>query len=311
MLADCGRPRDARPVSSRRAGLRAQPFRALRPPGAVRARRAGARRCAYRALQRTVHPDRHAASDDATRRLALQAAARVNEAYRTLGDPVERARYLLGLRGVDAFDETDTSLDVDFLERHARAPRACRRGDRRARRQRALDTLLREVRATRRRSSRRSAISRRAGADRRRARARARAQVPRQAGRRSRRDAGAGEPDGVAADFRARPRRRPSAIAATRDRHRPRHDQLAGRHGARRRHRGRCCRTTRDSRSCRRSSTTAKPASRSATTPRRRRSSDPHNTLVSVKRFMGRGLDRPVRRSPFPDRFVDGPAWCG
>jgi len=100
---------------------------------------------AYRALQRRVHPDRHAASDDASRRLALQAAARVNEAYRTLVDPVERARYLLALRGVDAFDETDTSLDVDFLERQLeRRERAAEALD--ARDEGALDALLREVR---------------------------------------------------------------------------------------------------------------------------------------------------------------------
>ena len=100
---------------------------------------------AYRALQRTVHPDRHAASDDASRRLALQAAARVNEAYRTLTDPVERARYLLGLRGVDAFDETDTTLDLDFLERQLdRRERASEALD--ARDEGALDALLKEVR---------------------------------------------------------------------------------------------------------------------------------------------------------------------
>ena len=72
---------------------------------------------AFRELQRSVHPDRHAASDDASRRLSLQAAARVNEAYRTLADPVERARYLLSLAGVEAFGETDTALAFDFLER--------------------------------------------------------------------------------------------------------------------------------------------------------------------------------------------------
>ena len=100
---------------------------------------------AYRALQRQVHPDRHAASDDASRRLSLQAAARVNEAYRTLGDPVERARYLLSLRGVDAFDETDTTLDTGFLERQLerreRAAEATGAHD-----EAALDALLDEVR---------------------------------------------------------------------------------------------------------------------------------------------------------------------
>jgi molecular chaperone HscB len=100
---------------------------------------------AYRALQRVVHPDRHASSDDAARRLALQAAARVNEAYRTLGDPVDRARYLLSLKGIDALDETDTSLPMDFLERQLerreRASEASEAGD-----EAALEMLLREVR---------------------------------------------------------------------------------------------------------------------------------------------------------------------
>ena len=106
---------------------------------------AGALDEAYRALQRQVHPDRHAASDDASRRLALQAAARVNEAYRTLGDPVERARYLLSLRGVDAFDETDTVLDTDFLERQLeRRERASFAAD--AHDEAALDALVDEVR---------------------------------------------------------------------------------------------------------------------------------------------------------------------
>ena len=71
---------------------------------------------AFRALQAEVHPDRFAAAPDADRRMALQGSARVNEAYRTLKDPVERARYLLSLRGIDAFDERDTALPLDFLE---------------------------------------------------------------------------------------------------------------------------------------------------------------------------------------------------
>ncbi len=70
----------------------------------------------YRDLQRDVHPDRFAGADDAKQRLAMQASARVNEAYRTLKDPVERGRYLLELRGIDAFAETDTALALPFLE---------------------------------------------------------------------------------------------------------------------------------------------------------------------------------------------------
>jgi molecular chaperone HscB len=76
---------------------------------------AGTLERAYRALQSDVHPDRHAAGSDAEKRLALQASARVNEAYRALQDPVARAEYLLHLRGVDVRTETDNALPVAFL----------------------------------------------------------------------------------------------------------------------------------------------------------------------------------------------------
>ncbi len=72
---------------------------------------------AYRKLQTQVHPDRFAGAGDADKRLAMQASARVNEAYRALKDPVERAQYLLTLHGVEAVAETDTALPFDFLER--------------------------------------------------------------------------------------------------------------------------------------------------------------------------------------------------
>jgi len=71
---------------------------------------------AYRALQSEVHPDRFATAQDAERRVALQSSARVNEAYQALKDPVTRAQYLLSLRGIDAFAETDTQLPLAFLE---------------------------------------------------------------------------------------------------------------------------------------------------------------------------------------------------
>jgi len=70
----------------------------------------------YRELQAEVHPDRFGAGSETERRLAHQASARVNEAYRALRDPVERARYLLAMRGVDAMDQKDTKLPLDFLE---------------------------------------------------------------------------------------------------------------------------------------------------------------------------------------------------
>ena len=69
----------------------------------------------YRELQSRVHPDRFAAGSEAERRVAMQWAARANEAYRTLRDPVGRARYLLALKGFDTGEETNTAMPADFL----------------------------------------------------------------------------------------------------------------------------------------------------------------------------------------------------
>jgi Fe-S protein assembly co-chaperone HscB len=62
-----------------------------------------------------VHPDRFATAGPAQRRVAMQWAARANEAYRTLRDPLARARYLCELRGVDLQAESNTSMSPDFL----------------------------------------------------------------------------------------------------------------------------------------------------------------------------------------------------
>ena len=100
---------------------------------------------AYRALQGDVHPDRHANGGDAERRLALQSSARVNEAYAALKDPVERARYLLSLEGIDALAETDTQLPVEFLERQLERREAANDAAE-ARNVAALDAVLEDIR---------------------------------------------------------------------------------------------------------------------------------------------------------------------
>jgi molecular chaperone HscB len=69
----------------------------------------------YRELQSQVHPDRFASGSEAERRVAMQWATQANEAYRTLRDPVDRARYLLGLKGYDTGEETNTAMPPDFL----------------------------------------------------------------------------------------------------------------------------------------------------------------------------------------------------
>ena len=69
----------------------------------------------YHALQVQVHPDRFSHLSEAERRVSMQWATRVNEAYQTLNNPIKRARYLLSLRGVDTREETNTAMPADFL----------------------------------------------------------------------------------------------------------------------------------------------------------------------------------------------------
>jgi molecular chaperone HscB len=64
-----------------------------------------------------VHPDRFASAGEAERRASMQWTTRVNEAYRTLRSPVQRAKYLLELEGVDVAFETNTAMPPDFLMR--------------------------------------------------------------------------------------------------------------------------------------------------------------------------------------------------
>ena len=68
----------------------------------------------FREAQRAVHPDKFASAPEAERRLSMQLAARVNEAYRVLKNPLLRGRYLLELQGVD-LDDADTAFDGAFL----------------------------------------------------------------------------------------------------------------------------------------------------------------------------------------------------
>lgn len=72
---------------------------------------------AYREIQARIHPDRFANAGDAERRASMEWTTRVNEAYRTLKSPVERARYFLELNGVDVAFETNTAMPPEFLGR--------------------------------------------------------------------------------------------------------------------------------------------------------------------------------------------------
>lgn len=69
----------------------------------------------YRELQRVVHPDRHASGTDQQRRLSMQGATYLNEAFETLKDPLRRARYLLVLRGLDPDMGRNRPMSPHFL----------------------------------------------------------------------------------------------------------------------------------------------------------------------------------------------------
>ena len=69
----------------------------------------------YRDLQRSVHPDRFASGSDHERRVSMQQAARINEAYQVLRDPLKRGRYLLELRGIHLDDRQGAHQDAGFL----------------------------------------------------------------------------------------------------------------------------------------------------------------------------------------------------
>ena len=70
---------------------------------------------AYLAIQKEVHPDRHARGSDTEQRLAMQMATFVNTALQTLKNPIQRGLYLCKLHGVDAKLETNTAMPAAFL----------------------------------------------------------------------------------------------------------------------------------------------------------------------------------------------------
>jgi molecular chaperone HscB len=69
----------------------------------------------WKALQREVHPDRHAAADAQTQRQAMQWSVRINEAYQRLKDPLQRAAYLCELHGAPVQAENNTAMPPSFL----------------------------------------------------------------------------------------------------------------------------------------------------------------------------------------------------
>lgn len=72
----------------------------------------------------------------------MQWTTRVNEAYRTLKSPVQRAKYLLEMHGVDVAFETNTQMPAEFLGRQLELREALAEATQAG----ALDRLHEEVR---------------------------------------------------------------------------------------------------------------------------------------------------------------------
>jgi molecular chaperone HscB len=72
----------------------------------------------YKELTRVLHPDRFARADPRARRASLARSVQLNEAWRTVKDPVRRAEYLLSLQGIEVGGEEGTvRRDGDRKER--------------------------------------------------------------------------------------------------------------------------------------------------------------------------------------------------
>ncbi|RTZ47776.1 Fe-S protein assembly co-chaperone HscB [Candidimonas sp. SYP-B2681] len=71
----------------------------------------------WRLLAAKVHPDRYVNSQPAEKRVVMQWASTINEAYRVLKSPLIRAQYLCELAGCDLQTESNTRMDAGFLMR--------------------------------------------------------------------------------------------------------------------------------------------------------------------------------------------------
>jgi molecular chaperone HscB len=73
----------------------------------------------FKQLSRQVHPDRFATADPRARRASLARTVQLNEAWRTIKDPLLRAEYMLERAGIDvgqgvgqADDDGDQTVEV-------------------------------------------------------------------------------------------------------------------------------------------------------------------------------------------------------
>jgi molecular chaperone HscB len=66
----------------------------------------------FYAMSRKLHPDRFASKTVAEQEAALAQSSLLNDAYRTLKDPILRTQYLLKLEGVELEEQSKAATDV-------------------------------------------------------------------------------------------------------------------------------------------------------------------------------------------------------
>jgi molecular chaperone HscB len=67
-------------------------------------------------LSRELHPDRFMRKPEAERQQALDMSSALNDANRTLKDPIKRAQYLLALEGFDIGEQRSKDVPPELLE---------------------------------------------------------------------------------------------------------------------------------------------------------------------------------------------------
>ena len=66
----------------------------------------------FYAQSRKLHPDRFAAKPQVEQDAALAASSALNDAYRTLRDPITRTEYLLSLEGIQLEEQSRAATDL-------------------------------------------------------------------------------------------------------------------------------------------------------------------------------------------------------
>jgi len=70
----------------------------------------------YYELSRQLHPDRFMQKPEVERQRALDMSSALNDAYRTLKDPIRRAQYLLSVEGFDIGEQRSKDVPPELLE---------------------------------------------------------------------------------------------------------------------------------------------------------------------------------------------------